>query len=135
MKILKYSYMFLWIFVIPVIIGLSVADLLLRIYHNFNEHLLAGLAVCILSGLVVTWIPMVFLIEDVNFREKRELLGLTLLLWVVGLVSPIVFGFRSLGKVIAILLIFSAAFTVTKLATAISQISKRLQNFRKDDRS
>ena len=133
MKFLKYSYMFLWILVIPVIIGKGVGDLLEKIYHNFNEHLLAGIAVCFFSGAVVTWVPMVFVVEEVGFREKDTLLGISLLLWVAGIIAPLLFGFQQLGMSIAILLIFSAAFTVTKVLSAISEISKKLDRYRDEN--
>lgn len=135
MKFLKYSYIFLWVLVIPVIIGLGVGDLLLRIYNNFNEHLIAGITVCFFSGAVVTWVPMVFVVEEVNFKEKDTLLGISLLLWVAGIIAPLLFGFQQLGRSIAILLIFSAAFTVTKLLSAISEISKKQDHYRDENNS
>jgi len=130
MKVLKYSYVFLWLFGIPTIIGMGAGDILLRIYYNFNEHLLAGVAVCFFSGAVVTWIPMAFVIEEADFREKRKLFAITLLLWIAGCVAPIIFGFQQLGRIITVLLVFSAIFTITKILSVVSEISRK-GNYRK----
>src|SRR3989338_11264605 len=126
MKFLKYSYMFLWILVIPVIIGASVGDFLLKIYHNFNEHLLACIAVCFFSGAVVTWVPMsVFVVEKVDFQWKDRLLTLSLLLWVAGIIAPLLFGFQQLGRSITILLFISAVVTVYAINSEISKQQDR----------
>lgn len=113
--ILKYSYAFLWLFVIPVIIGLGTGDLLLRIYHNSNEHLLAGVVVCFFSGAVVTWIPMTFLIDGAEVgreREHSQLFHSTLFLGIAGCAAPILSGFeQGLDTAITVLLIFSAFVT------------------------
>lgn len=115
MKPLKYFYVFLWIFVIPSIIGQGLGDSLLRLYHNFNEHFFVGGAVCLISGSVVTWVPMGFLIEGVEFGVRTELIALTILVWIAGCIAPILFGFQNLGIIMTVLLIFSAIFTITKL--------------------
>jgi len=117
--------MFLWIFVIPVIIGEGVAGVLLKIHYNFSEHWISSIGVCFSSGAVVTWFPMVFLVEKADILHKKGLWPLTLLLWVAGFITPLLFGFHQLGYILTILLILSAGFTVTKLASAISEISMR----------
>jgi hypothetical protein len=135
MKALKYLYIFLWLFVIPAIIGGGVGEILLRMYHNFSEHLLAGVAVCLFSGAVVTWIPMAFVIQGADFGEKKEFLAITLLLWIAGCVAPMLFGFRHLTLTVTILLMFSAIFTKTKVLSALSEISRKLQNYREKENS
>lgn len=124
LKVLKYFYVFLWIFVLPTVIGQSVGDTLLEIYLNFNKHVLAGLFVCLLSGAVVTWFPMIFLVEEIDFLERNDLIALTLLLWAAGIVAPMLFGFQQLGLIITVLLISSGFITVAKLMSAISKIKK-----------
>ena len=133
-KVLKYSYIFLWLLGIPTIIGASAGDSLLRIYHNFNEHFLAGVAVCFFSGAVVTWMPMGFVIEEADFGQKRELVAIILLLWIAGCVAPILFGFQQLGLIITVLLIFSAIFTITKILSVVSEISRK-DSYREKDNS
>ena len=133
MSVLKYLYIFLWLLVIPTIIGGGVGEYLVRIYHNFNGHFLAGIAVCFFSSAVVTWVPMIFLVEDVAFSGKETLLAVTLFLWIAGIIGPLLFGFRQLGLIITVLMVFSAVFTVTKVLSTISHISRRLEHRPEDD--
>ena len=133
MKILKYFYAFLWLFIIPVVIGLSVENFLIKIYSNYDEHLLAGLVVCVLNSLAVTWIPGGFLIIDINIRKKHDLLVLTLLLWVAGLVTPLLAGFRSFSTAVTVLLIFSAWLTMEIIKKEMYEISKHIQDRKYND--
>ena len=131
MKILKYFYAFLWLLIIPVNIGLSVENYLIRFYSLYDESLLAGLVVCVINSLVVTWIPGGFLINDTfNIREKHVFLsGTLLLLWVAGFVTPLLAGFRSFGGAVTVLMMISALVTMEEMR----QISKRLRDREYDD--
>jgi|GEM_PF-3794680 len=127
MKTLKYFYAFLWLFIIPVVIGLSVENFLIKIYNNFNKHLLAGLVVCLLNSLAVSWIPGGFLINGFNIREKHDFVILTLLLSIAGLVTPLIAGFESFGTAVTVLLILSALLTMDIVKKEMHEISERLQ--------
>ncbi len=124
MKALKYTYIFVWVFIIPIIIGQSVGDYFLRIYHNYNEHFLAGAVICILSAGIVTWFPMIFIVERADFYAKQELAPFALIGGAGAVLAPIIFGFQNLGLIITLLLIFSAAMTVSILLKAISEYQK-----------
>ncbi len=130
MKILKFFYAFLWLFVIPLIIGLSVEYYLIKIYRNYDENLLAGLVVCVLNSLAVTWIPGGFLIIEINIQKKHDLLILTLFLWVAGLVTPLLAGFQSFGAAVTVLFIFSALLPMEILKKEIRQISNHLKDLK-----
>lgn len=68
---------------------------------------------------------LVFIVEHIEFLEKDSLVVLTLLLWFAGVIYPLIFGFQSLSHIITVLLILSAAITVTKILTATTKILKR----------
>ena len=61
-KALFYAYAFFAVIVLPVVIGGGSADYLMGFYDNFSHHWIAGAVVCFLSGAVVSWFPMLFLI-------------------------------------------------------------------------
>lgn len=94
-NVLKYFYIFLWLFVIPIIIGMSVGDGLVKMYDNFDKHWVAGLCVCFFSGAVVTWFPMFFIIEETPYEELNSLYAFVVIGWPAGSISPLIFGFKA----------------------------------------
>ncbi len=131
-KILTYIYAFFWILIIPVCIGNSVADGLLQIYSNFSGHWISGIFVCIISGAVVTWFPMPFLIFPLSSVSKSLIELAVVIGWIGGVFAPLIFGFEELGKILLVLLLITNVITISVLETELTEISSKLEMARKE---
>lgn len=139
-------YALIGIFVIPVVIGLGAADYLMAVYENFSHHWIAGAVVCFFSGAIASWFPMLFLIvarfeseetvrQVFRFIDKTEIRLVALLGWAGGIVAPLVFGFRSLGGILTVLLILTTLITISSVLKALGETSRRLDDLRKREES
>lgn len=109
-----------------IIMGSGSADTLINIYNNYSQHWIAGAIICLSSGFVIILFPLLFIIEDTWFEDKLSLKALTLFAFIIGVLSPIIFGFNSLGLIISILLIFTTLITVEKITKSISELKKKV---------
>jgi len=150
-KALVYFYALIGGIVVPGVIGLGVGDLLMAVYENLWHHWIAGAAVCFLSGAVASWFPMQFLIqpgfgffdgvkggaerEGFWFLEREDIRFVALLGWAGGIVAPLVLGFQSLGKILAVLLILTTVITISSVLKAFGETSRRLDDLRKREES
>ena len=133
-KVLTYIYAFAAIFILPIIIGMGVADSLLKMYELYSRHWVAGTIVCIFTGAVASWFPMLFLIEDIWFIEKVNVLVGAIIGWVGGVAIPLIFGFRSLGSTLSVLLILTTLITVASVLKAIHDNARQLEKIREEKR-
>lgn len=119
---IKTIYAFTWLFIIPIIIGSSVAEALISMYETYEQHFVAGLAVLILSSLVVTWVPMYHWLQEPELRIN--LFPCLIVGIAIPVIPGLVFGFETLSYNL------SAAIVVTALITysELSKIRKLEQN-------
>jgi len=112
-KAALYIYVAVAVLLIPVIIGLGVADLLVRIYDNLGQGWIVYFVVCILTGAVCTWFPMLLAIENTELLHRGMIFSAIIVGWFGGICAPIIIGFHSLGKIITVLLIITTLMTVS----------------------
>ncbi len=122
-KAIVYTYAFVGVLIVPAVLAGGVADSLVDIYDNFSRHWIAGIAVCLLTGAVASWIPMLLLIEgeDVWFSEKDSIRVAALIGWVGGILAPLIDGFqnRNLGMILMMLLILTTGMTLSNVLLSI----------------
>lgn len=120
-KAIVYAYALVGVLIVPSIIGGGVADFLLAIYDNFSRHWIAGFAVCLLTGAVASWIPMLLLVEseDVRFSEKGTIRVAALIGWVGGILAPLIDGFQHFSDILMILLILTTGMTISSVLPSI----------------
>lgn len=131
MKTLKYIYLFIWIFIINLIMGIAIGDFFNKIYILYDNNLFVGFILCVFCSLIVTWLPMYFLIENHGDTIKSNLMGITILLFIISFIAPLIFSFDAL----AILLLISNLTTLVIVSVEIQEMSNYLEDFRQRLRS
>ena len=109
-----------------IIMGSGSADTLINIYNNYSQRWIVGAIICLSSGFVIILFPLLFIIEDTWFEDKLSLKALTLFAFTIGVFSPLIFGFNSLGLIISILLIFTTLITIEKITKSISELKNKI---------
>lgn len=125
MKALKLIYAFFAIFIIPIVIGEGVAYSLIQFYERYSHHWIAGGIVCVFSAAIVTWFPLLFLLEPFQSYQRVEMEIAVLIGVVGGLFAPLVFGFSELGGILSKLLILTTVITVSSMLKAFLEVSKK----------
>ena len=92
--------------VVPTLIGGSMGSYFVQVWEYHNKHWLAYLLFCILSGITISWIPMLLMINPSIYGDDTKSYLQVLLFggFISGTIGGLIFGIRSLGMVVTFLM-------------------------------
>lgn len=125
-KIFKNIYLFLWIVIIPCVIGGGVQDFLIDVYNNFGGHWVAYIFVCFLTALVASYFSGIYYLINAIYSFEIENMSLIFLLSSASeIICLIIFGINSIGYFLTPILICNATITTALLIERIKNIKNQ----------